>query len=199
MRKRDKKEIFTRAATTLFSQKGYTETSIKEIGKEAGLTISLFYHYFKDKEEILYTIIERAIRDLTTVLKEIQSKEPDPVECMKKMISRHIVYLLENKEAAKVTAAETGQLRNQRKIHCLNYQREIYDIFMNQLQHLDKLNLLADIDLTVVNFSIIGMINWFSRWYRPGKRLNEEDVAHSMNRIILSGILKVNPDRKDGA
>lgn len=37
----------------IFSQKGYSKVSIREIAKETGLSTGSIYHYFKNKEEIL--------------------------------------------------------------------------------------------------------------------------------------------------
>jgi AcrR family transcriptional regulator len=184
------KELLIRTAIDLFFQRGYEETSIRIIGEKAKLNTSLFYYYFKDKEEILYTIIERSSRDLINALEEILSSEHDPVECLRKMITRHIVFSRENRKVTKIVAIEADQLGGQRKNHCYHLQREIYDIYMRKLQHLQRLNLIKDVNLTVLNFVIFGMINWFYRWYRDEKPLNEEDVADQMLNIIMSGILR---------
>lgn len=190
MARRNVKELLIRTAIDLFSQRGYEETSIRIIGEKAKLNTSLFYYYFKDKEEILYTIIERSSRDLINALEEILSSEHDPIECLKKMITRHIVFSRENRKVTKIVAIEADQLGGQRKNHCYHLQREIYDIYMRKLQHLQRLNLIKGVNLTVLNFVIFGMINWFYRWYRDEKPLNEEDVADQMLTIIMSGILR---------
>jgi hypothetical protein len=106
------------------------------------------------------------------------------------MITRHIVFSRENRKVTKIVAIEADQLGGQRKNHCYHLQREIYDIYMRKLQHLQRLNLIKDVNLTVLNFVIFGMINWFYRWYRDEKPLNEEDVADQMLNIIMSGILR---------
>lgn len=190
MARKNVKELLIRTAIDLFSQKGYEETSIRIIGEKAKLNTSLFYYYFKDKEEILYTIIERSSRDLINALEEILSSEHDPVECLRKMITRHIVFSRENRKVTKIVAIEADQLGGQRKTHCYHLQREIYDIYIRKLQHLQRLNLIKDVNLTVLNFVIFGMINWFYRWYRDEKPLSEEDVADQMLNIIMSGILR---------
>jgi AcrR family transcriptional regulator len=186
----DKKELLIRTASDLFAQKGYTETSIRDIGKAARVNISLVYYYFKDKEEILYHIINRSARDLIVILKEIQSNEPDPLECLKKMITRQVLFSRETWQATKLIVMDSYQLHAQRKNDCLRSQREIYDLYMKQLQRLRESNLLDDINLTVANFVIFGMIHWFYRWYKDKKPLTEEEVADQMIKILFSGILK---------
>ena len=102
----DKRELLIQAAIDLFAQKGFTETSVRDIGKAAKVNTSLVYYYFKDKEEILYSIIERSTRDLIAVLKEIQTKESDPLEGLRKMIVRHVVF---SRESWKVTKLIYGR------------------------------------------------------------------------------------------
>jgi hypothetical protein len=65
---------------------------------------------------------------------------------------------------------------------------------MKQLQQLNASKVLQDVNLTVLNFVIFGMINWFYRWFKRGKSLSEEDVANQMIKILNFGILRANRD-----
>lgn len=42
------------AAQEVFSQKGLADSSISEIAKRAGVVDSIIYHYFKNKEDLLF-------------------------------------------------------------------------------------------------------------------------------------------------
>ena len=58
-----RKEIKTRILETseeLFSVKGYEGTSISSIAKKSGITKSLIYYYFENKEDIMKNISRRA-------------------------------------------------------------------------------------------------------------------------------------------
>lgn len=52
----EKKAIFMRAAEKLFMEKGYENTSIEDIVKEAGITKRTLYQYFQNKEDLYYAI-----------------------------------------------------------------------------------------------------------------------------------------------
>lgn len=54
----DRRRQIRHAATKVFARKGYHETRIADIAKEAGVAYGLVYHYFKNKEEILASIFE---------------------------------------------------------------------------------------------------------------------------------------------
>jgi AcrR family transcriptional regulator len=190
----DKKELLARCAIDLFAKKGYSLTSIRDIARAAKVNIALIYYYFKDKEAVLCYVIERAARDLLVMLKEIQTNEPDPLECLKKMIIRQVLYSSQSWKETKVIIADSGLLHGQYKKDCQRLEREIYEVYMGQLERLRDANLLVDVDLAVANFSISGMINWFYRWYRQGQPLNEEAVANEMIKILFYGLLKKSKD-----
>lgn len=47
------------SALKVFSRKGFTASTTKDIAKEAGVTDGLIYHYFTSKEDLLWEILER--------------------------------------------------------------------------------------------------------------------------------------------
>jgi AcrR family transcriptional regulator len=188
----DKKELLVRVAIDLFAQKGFAVTSMRDIAKTAKVNVALIYYYFKNKEEILYHIMASSSRELIVILKEIQSGEPDPWGCLKKMIVRQVLYSSRSWKQTKFISIEGDHLHGQRKKDCAQLQRQVYDIYMEQLRRLKEANYLADLDLTVLIFTIFGMIGWFYRWYEEGGPLSEEEVANEMTKILESGILKKN-------
>lgn len=49
---------FVAAASELFKEKGFSQTSVMDIAKRVGVTRSLFYHYFCDKRAIADAVID---------------------------------------------------------------------------------------------------------------------------------------------
>lgn len=191
MYKNDIKERLIKASTDLFSKKRYLDTSIREIGEAAGVNPSLVYHYFKNKEEILFTIIERFSLHLINSLQEIQTKETDPVDCLRRMIFWHLSFNNELKREVKITLEENTLLKGRLRTEVISYQRKIYGLYLDQLKKLEQLNMLRRGNLTVISFMIFGVINWFYRWYKEGGQLNDEEVANQTIENIFSGILNL--------
>ncbi|BBO86874.1 TetR/AcrR family transcriptional regulator [Desulfosarcina ovata] len=54
MNKNNKKEAILAVAQAIFTEKGLRDATITEIAKEAGVVDSIIYHYFKNKEDLLY-------------------------------------------------------------------------------------------------------------------------------------------------
>ncbi len=191
MSKDNVRELLISTAIDLFSKKRYLDTSIREIGESAQVNPSSFYHYFKNKEEILYIIIERFSLHLINSLEEIQKKETDPVEGLRKMIFRHLLLNRELNKEVKITLEENPLLKGKPKNIVVSYQRKVYGLYLDQLKKLEQLSMLRPGNLTVIAFSIFGVINWFYCWYREGGQLDDELIAKQTIDNIFSGILKL--------
>jgi AcrR family transcriptional regulator len=188
--KNDVKERLIKASIDLFSKKKYLDTPIREIGEAAGVNPSLVYHYFKNKEEILFTIIDRFSRHLVSSLQEIQTRESDPIEGLRKIIFQHLLLNGEFRKEVIITIEENTSLKGRLRTEVMSFQRKIYNIYMDQLKKLEQLNMLRKGNLTVICFSIFGIINWFYRWYRVGGQLNDKEIANQIIENILLGIMK---------
>lgn len=46
-------------ALALFAQRGFDNTTVKELSEAAGVAQGLVYHYFRSKEELLFAVLER--------------------------------------------------------------------------------------------------------------------------------------------
>ncbi|NLY91144.1 MAG: TetR/AcrR family transcriptional regulator [Firmicutes bacterium] len=60
----DTRERILEASAKLFAEKGYSATGIDEIARNVGITKSVIYYHFKNKEDILQTLIAEAFAQI---------------------------------------------------------------------------------------------------------------------------------------
>ncbi len=145
---------------------------------------------------MLFEIIQVASKDLVNALVKIQQEIEDPVECLKEMLTTHmVVWCLKRRKEAKIVVADDYFLTGKRREANRIIQRQIYTLYIDKLEELHENRLLEHIDLKVLAFTIFGTINSFFRWYREGGPLSKEDVAQNVIAIVFNGILK---DKKYG-
>ncbi|MFL0250284.1 TetR/AcrR family transcriptional regulator [Clostridium neuense] len=65
-----RKKLIT-AAEELFNKKGFYDTTSKDIAKEAGVSIGIFYNYFKDKSKIYYECLNLGYDDDSSKIIEL--------------------------------------------------------------------------------------------------------------------------------
>ncbi|SRR6056297_145301 len=70
----------TKATYRVVSKKGYYNFTIRDIANEAGLSTGLVHYYFKDKDELLLTLLKEMNSNLRNFLtKELEHKD-DPAD-----------------------------------------------------------------------------------------------------------------------
>lgn len=186
-----KKKIIAKA-TDLFYGYGYDKASIRDIVKAVGVTNSTVYIHFKNKDDILYSIVENIG---STLLRELQTAietHDDPIECLRNMIFRQVCLIRAKRKEIKIYIEEQYKLSANLKKKSIAQQHQIYDIYFNKFSEIIDKGLIKDIDQTVMTFSIFGMMNWAYRWFKNKKRLTIEEVAEHVTRIFFTGIFKEN-------
>lgn len=72
----DHRRTIAQAAHQLFSSKGLAATSVDMIAKAAGYSKATLYVYFKNKEEIFFSLVYKHNQTLHQTIKEIIDKRP---------------------------------------------------------------------------------------------------------------------------
>ncbi len=94
---RRRHQVFN-ASVHLFLEKGFQETTMQEIAAAAGMGKSSLYDYFKTKDEILFSVVEDEIYDLTEQAKGIVTQDLPAAEKLKQVMRAHLEHLLEQKD-----------------------------------------------------------------------------------------------------
>ena len=192
MKQHDARERLIKAAIDLFYKKGYPATTIRDIGNKANISTSVIYHYFKDKEEMLFEIIQLAGDDLFKLLNNVIEAVDDPVECLEKMIKAHMVdWCLKRRKESKIIVMDDAWLTKERKKINIDSQRKLYSLYKSKLNELQEKGLIVNTNLTVLCFSIFGVIAQSIRWYREKGPLSKEEIAQNVIHILFNGILKL--------
>jgi len=119
---RRSKEIFD-ASVHLFLEKGFNETSMREIAEAAGVGKSTLYDYFKSKDEILISYFEDEIQKIIEHAKKIVEQDLSVSEKLRQIMQMHLEYLVGNKSLyLKLTIeAQRLALQSQQQIQTARY------------------------------------------------------------------------------
>lgn len=83
------------AALRVFARRGMVATKISDIAKEAGLSHGLVYHYFKSKEEIFMTLVQKALDSSLNVIYYAHEQVGTPLEKLRWM-TEQIIKSIDN-------------------------------------------------------------------------------------------------------
>ena len=77
MRDPDKPQQIIEAAVRVFARKGYYNSRVSDIAREAGIAAGTIYLYFRTKDDILVTLFRDKMADFVGALRKAISVEPD--------------------------------------------------------------------------------------------------------------------------
>ena len=98
-------EALKQAALTLFAHKGYGNTSISAIAKEANVSKGLMYNYFDSKQSLLLAIIEDAANLGEDLMPNILDDTIPPKDQLRDMINGTFLWVTNNMEYYKLIAS----------------------------------------------------------------------------------------------
>lgn len=194
MKKADTKNLIIEKATDLIWENGFVKASIRDIVKAVNVTNSTVYVHFKNKDEILYTIIIDIGTYLLEKLYLVIEDNDDPLTCLRQMIYTQICVIRTRRKEVKIYLEEQYRLPPQLRKQALKQHREIYNLYYDKIREIEekKPGVLRDIDKTVMTFSIFAMTNWAYRWFNEKGTLTLEEVAKNIIDMIFLGILNKN-------
>ena len=177
-------------AARVIRAKGFEATRVSDISEATGLTKGGLYHYIKSKRDLLYRIMDLAMSLTVTEVRDKVRHIEDPEEQLRALIRRHVELTIKDEGLLTTLSEEVAGLEPEDAKKILRRKREYFEDVRNLLYRLRDQGKLADVNPTVVAFSIFGMIFFCSRWYRPGGALSPEQVAEEIARMTLGGILR---------
>lgn len=184
----DNRERLLDVATDLFAARGFKGTSIRDIAREMGMSISNIYHYFGNKDGLLLAILKRSSVDVVTRLQGVLATDIEPVEKLKHLLRTHICLCAEYCKATKVFFLDEEHLSEEGVRINQELQREVFNAYLSVLGDLKKTGVIKRLDIKVLAFNLLGIVNWQLRWYRPEGRLTVEEVADEIILFALYGI-----------
>lgn len=77
-------------ALDLFAEKDYAAVSMKEIARTAGVTYSLLYYYFENKEALFHGAVQHAITEALHNYERIRQRHDNPVDLIDDWFNNNI-------------------------------------------------------------------------------------------------------------
>ncbi len=193
-RQRETTEIrqqqITDAALHIIGSKGIHGATIAEIAAEVGISEGNIYRHFRNKEEILKSVIEKIGEDLCRILTSVQDTS-DPVQRMGEIFQRHLALAAGNKGIPRTLFSEEvmviqESLREEIKNRLTIYFKGISEIIR---QGQKRGSILPQLKAEALTSMFIGTINFtVIRWTLSNFQLDMEEEGHVLWETFLKAI-----------
>ena len=114
----------------------------------------------------------------------------DPSARLRFIITSHAQLVTRGQGAITILVDEITALPPAQNRIITRRKREYFNRLRGVLNVLKSEGKLHDVDTTAATFSLLGMINWLSRWFRQDGALTQEQVAEQIVKIALNGLMR---------
>ena len=189
-------QLILRVSSQVFAERGFEATSVRDISRTAGVSLSGLYYYFESKQHLLYLIQNTTF---TFVLESLKARLADilhPAERLRLLVLNHIEYFLSHPNEMKVLSHEEDALEDPYRDRVQAVKRRYYALAREIFDSLAAEGLAAGINPRIAVLSLFGMMNWPYKWYKPGVDPDAQELTAAIVGIFLHGVLPVAAEAK---
>jgi TetR/AcrR family transcriptional regulator, cholesterol catabolism regulator len=169
----------------LFRERGYGNTTVRDIAAAAGVHAGSWFYHFKTKQEILVAVMEHG---LTNALADIEAVAVDtlpPREALRQLVRAHLHTLLApDHHFITVMLYEwrsLDQASRDRVVALKDRYEAIWTRVIERLQHTGEWAQPTEIDRLLM----FGALNWTAQWYQADAGISIDELTEQSLQFIL--------------
>lgn len=183
----DKLARILQTAAAIFADKGYHDTSIRDISRATGVSLSGLYYYFRSKEELLFLIQDHCFGTVLENAERLLQSEKAPERRLRVFVENHLRYFVSNMKEMKVLSHEATSLTGEYRQAVNAKKRKYTELCVQILEELAPAR--SALDARTSAFALFGMLNWIYNWYDPERDVPVAELANMMSQLFLHGYL----------
>ena len=185
-----RREELLRIAAGLFAEKGFKNTTVRDIADAAGILSGSLYHHFDSKESMVDEILSTFQEELFAKYDEVLASDVDARAKIDKAVRLSFEAIDRHHFEVAIFQNEADYLGSfDRFGYLAERNAQSREVWMRLLTEGVSTGVLRkDLDVELV-YRFIRDTVWVAvRWYRPGGELSHETVADQYLAILLDGI-----------
>ena len=185
-RRRRRAEIL-HSALRAFRARGYHATTLEDIANQLGIRSAALYHYFPDKESILYACHREGLAEVERLLAEARARYAAAPQRLAHAIREHVRVMTDTLEGSAL-ALEVSALAPRHRAEVIaerdRYERGLREIVAEGVRSGE----FRPVDPKLAAFALLGAINWVARWYRPNGPVRAPELGAQFADHLVNGL-----------
>lgn len=186
----DKRQAILDRSAELFSAHGYDRASMNKIAEACGVSKANLYHYYKDKEGLLFDVIRFHLKELLEVVEAADEPAAQPEARLRGLIAALLEAYRDADSQHNVQISSMRFLPKERQAELKRMERDLVTIFSSAVSGV-ALHLKGSKMLTPVTMSLFGMVNWHYLWFKSTGSVSRAEYADLVTRLITDGARNV--------
>jgi AcrR family transcriptional regulator len=185
-----RREQLLAIAAQLFAEKGFRNTTVRDIADAAGILSGSLYHHFDSKESMVDELLDTFQQGLFADYDATAASDLTPLGKLEAVVRRSFAAIDEHHSEVAIFQNDAAYLSAFERFGYLTERNERFEqLWRGLLQEaVASGELRDDLDVDLV-YRFIRDTVWVAvNWYRPGGALSATEVADQYLSILLKGI-----------
>ena len=179
------------AAATLFREKGYAGTSIRDVAAVLGIQSASLYHYISGKEDLLQAVCVASVEQLHQRVLDALAGETEPLARLRLVIQTFIAAILvDDGDMHAAALLERRWLSPERRAPMRAQVVRFAALITEVIAEAQGSGALRrDIPAGHLGRALQNLLAWSMVWFRPGEELTARQVGDLFEKLFLEGAL----------
>ncbi len=183
------REEILAAAAQIFREKGYHATSMQDIAEAVHLQKGSLYHHIRSKEEILVSLLDRALDLLIQSMQEVMASPLSIEEKLRAAMRMYADNIAVHSDLAAVLLLEYRNLSPRLRSRHMGRRDRFEALWRELIRQGMQQGVFRTSDEKLVALAILGVQNWMLTWYRPEGALSAVELSNRFADLFLNGLL----------
>jgi len=175
-------------ALDAFYEAGYHGTSVRDIARRVGLTVPALYYHHKNKEAILYALIDTSINEVIRRCQQaLDEAGPEPAERFLNLIECLVRYMASSEKSAAMDSEIRALSPDNHRAYSRK-RRKVEQMLVDVIEEGANAGVF-DVEYPADSArALLGMIQAVAVWFRPGGKLSVDTVARRYMDIAAHAV-----------
>ena len=176
-------------AVRLFSEHGYTGTTMRDIAEAVGVLPGSLYAHIDSKETLLLKIVSDGIARFLAIERSLAISVDNPEVSLRKAIRSHIDVVVEDPKRSLVVFHQWRFLSEPNRASAVAMRRRYADAYVKIVDQGKAKGVFSDqLDTNIAVLGILGALNWVPEWYSPTGAASAAQIAEHMAGALIFGL-----------
>jgi TetR/AcrR family fatty acid metabolism transcriptional regulator len=185
-----RKESIIRAAIEAFSKKDFKTASISEIAQKAGVANGTIYQYFKDKEDLFFSIPIEKTNEFRSQLELHLEGISGAFNKIRKFVWYFLFFFKTNPEYGRILMLEMRVSKSFVKTKAYGFLKQSVSQVKNIIIEGQNEGIIRkDTDIYILRHLILGTLeHMVSRWLLKGEKYDLLEHHQEVSRLLIDGL-----------
>ena len=187
-----RRDELLRIAGDLFAERGFRNTTVRDIADAAGILSGSLYHHFDSKEAMVDELLDTFQQQLFTTYDDIVASDRTPRQKLEAVVRVSFEAIDRHHSEVAIFQNDAAYLAGFERFTYLTERNQRFERLWRGVLHegMESGELRHDLDVDLV-YRFLRDTVWVAvTWYRPGGVLSADQVADQYLSILLEGITR---------